>query len=137
MKNQILEELPIEEREQGLRDICCGHEVQDYKREFNEEEITDMSKFYVQKSTAQSRSVVQKKAVIDSLKSELKIAQKELDKMLSIISTGHEVVQGEVYMIDDQESGMMGYYDPTGKLISSRRLRPEERQLRLNQSKVS
>ncbi len=37
----------------------------------------------------------------------------------------------QVALIDDQEEGLMNYYDLDGKFIQSRKLRPEERQTKL------
>lgn len=46
------------------------------------------------------------------------------------LKTGHMEVNGEVFMVPDYDSNMMEFIDPAGEMVFSRRLLPEERQLR-------
>jgi len=137
MKNQMLVEIPIEDRAQVLRDSAHSVEEQRYKRYFDAEEITELNKDFVQKDQNYWRNEVEKKAIIKSLIAELKVESQAVQILRAKIRTGYEEVKGDVFLMDDQELQQMGYYDPSGRLIDQRRLKPEERQLRMNQFKVS
>lgn len=49
-------------------------------------------------------------------------------KLLTEIKTKQSTVDGTLYHMANHEDGMMELYDHEGVLISSRRLRPEEKQ---------
>lgn len=68
------------------------------------------------------------KETVKSLKAEQKPLLEENGKLLQTIKTKSEEIEGVLYHIDDQESGMMNSYDENGTFISSRRLRPDEKQ---------
>lgn len=61
------------------------------------------------------------KAVMDPLKAKNKC-------LLTEIKTKQSTVDGTLYHLANHEDGMMETYDSEGLLISSRRLRPEEKQ---------
>lgn len=57
-------------------------------------------------------------------------------ELLQTLKTKSERIEGVLYHVDDQESGMMNSYDVNGDFIQSRRLKPNERQgsmFKLNQ----
>lgn len=62
------------------------------------------------------------------LKTEQKPLIEENADLLQTIKTKTEEKSGILYHVDDQESGMMNSYDEEGNLVSSRRLRPDEKQ---------
>lgn len=68
------------------------------------------------------------KEYTSSKKEERKPFEMELKESSYAVKTGQIETRGDVYLIDDQESRMMGYYDETGRMISIRPLKPEERQ---------
>lgn len=57
----------------------------------------------------------------------MKIYQKEL---LTAIHVKKEIVVGALYSVANQEDGVMERYTASGEFYDSRRLRPEERQMR-------
>ena len=66
--------------------------------------------------------------VTKKLKSEQKPLIEENAELLQNIKTKTEEKTGVLYHVDDQEGGMMHSYDEEGYLVSSRRLRPDEKQ---------
>lgn len=66
--------------------------------------------------------------VTKKLKSEQKPLIEENAELLQNIKTKTEEKSGVLYHVDDQEGGMMHSYDEEGYLVSSRRLRPDEKQ---------
>lgn len=68
------------------------------------------------------------KEYTDLKKAERKPHEEELKTSSYAVKTGQVEVVGDLYLIDDQENRMMGFYDETGRMVSSRPLLPEERQ---------
>ncbi len=88
------------------------------------ESITNVS-MQIDEQEEQLREISkQKREVLKGLKSEQKIIMKE-------VRAQAETVTETVYLLDDQEEGIMGYYDANGTLISSRKLLPGERNLKI------
>lgn len=56
----------------------------------------------------------------------------KLEEDIMQVRAGGEEKETECFLVDNQETGMMEYYDAEDNLIFSRRLLPEERQLNLN-----
>ncbi|KKQ95365.1 MAG: hypothetical protein UT21_C0006G0037 [Candidatus Woesebacteria bacterium GW2011_GWA1_39_11b] len=71
------------------------------------------------------------KDLITPIKEEIKKLKKESRVGIDKIRRKYEVVEADIYGFDDQETGVMEFFDINGNFISSRRLVPEERQLRL------
>lgn len=137
MKQQLLDDVPLDQRPSQLKDNAYDFEEMTYKRHFDDEELTDLSKEYTRKDQDFWRLEIETKAQIDALKAVLKEKKQEVLLLRGNIRAGYEDVKGIVYLMDDQDAQMMGYYDPSGKLINTRRLRPEERQLKISPSKQS
>ena len=50
------------------------------------------------------------------------------DEHLESIKYGSKNTEGSLFLIDDQENGIMSYFDDRGICVSQRNLKPEERQ---------
>ena len=53
---------------------------------------------------------------------------------MSELRSGVREFNEEVFLLADQEEGMMGYYTQTGVLVQQRPLLQEERQLRISRN---
>lgn len=106
-------------------------------------EFIKSQKFFQQEELdAMREQLFIKEAEIDNLKTTLAEQTKFLrDKIKSetlartaikkIVRQGYQDVDIECYKVPDLQSGMMGFYSvDTGDLVTSRRLLPEERQMR-------
>lgn len=70
------------------------------------------------------------KVIKDDFKTKMKPLQIYQKELLEAISVKKELVTGTLYDIANQTDGMMDTYTEAGELYGSRRLRPDERQLR-------
>lgn len=70
------------------------------------------------------------KEIKDDFKTKMKPLQIYQKELLEAISVKKELVTGTLYDIANQTDGMMDTYTEAGELYGSRRLRPDERQLR-------
>lgn len=69
-----------------------------------------------------------KKEMMADFKLKMDPLTKENKKLLTEVKTRQAEVSGNLYYLANHEDGMMETYDENGELISSRRLRPEEKQ---------
>lgn len=70
----------------------------------------------------------EKKEVMQEFKLKMDPLAKANKKLLTEVKTRQAEVSGALYLMANHEEGMMETYDSNGELISSRRLRPEEKQ---------
>jgi len=129
MEKQLLIDTPLNQRAEILRDSCYKVlQGETYTRRLSEEEVVE-----------RKTKLFERVAKIQALQEELKEIKKDYsdrlkeldgDKTILVqeIKFESESKTGNLYAIDDQDSGMMALYDETGSLVSSRPLKPEERQ---------
>lgn len=137
MKSQLFEEVAEHFRQNHLRDNAYCIETQKYRKYFTEKELADKNKEFVTIAVDYNREEEVAKEMIEKIKTELREKKKAMVKMLNLVDKGFDEVEGPVYMMDDQLEGYMGYYDETGRLISQRLLKPEEKQLRITPDNAS
>ena len=129
MEKQLLNDTPLNQRAEILRDSCYKvMEGETYTRRLSEEEV-------VERKTKLFERVAKIQALQDELKDikkdfgdRIKDLEAEKGTLVQEIKFESESKTGNLYAIDEQESGMMALYDETGALVSSRPLKPEERQ---------
>ncbi len=136
MEQQLFPEIPIIDRLEHLKSNAWDVEQQRYKRTFSEEELIDLRKEYAESKVEQRKNKAERANKIKAIKSEDKLEEAQVERVLSIISDGYEEIKGDVFIMVDHNTGMTGYYDAEGRLISSRRSKPEERQLSFTPNKA-
>lgn len=129
MERQLLADTPLNQRAEILRDSCYKVlEGETYTRRLSEEEVIE-----------RKTKLFERVAKIQNLQEELKEIKKDYSDRLKELETEKgtlvqeirfesESKTGTLYAVDDQKAGMMALYDETGALVSSRPLKPEERQ---------
>lgn len=127
----FMPDLDPKQREQLLIDNCDSHEETTYMRDLDQDEVND-------RMTSLSKNLIvisRQDDILDEHKEAHKSATKPLKienaTLLEEIKNRKTEVTGTLYNIADQEQGVMETYDQSGEFISSRRLRPNERQLKL------
>lgn len=127
---QFTEETPGA-RLQLLQDNCHSREESKLKRFFTEDEIAALREKITTHALRMSDIDEEIKAVSEPLKNSLKQVKADQRVCLTEVRRGFEELPTTLYAFDDQEDGMMGYYDEDGKLVSTRKLYPHERQTRI------
>lgn len=120
---------PLPHRAAVLLDNCYKvYDNETYTRRLEPEEVADLK-------TDLFDNVQKTQALEDELKEtqkELKAKIKELKKLktqlLREIQFESVSQTGTLYAMDYQNEGMLAFYDPSGQLVMSRPLKPEERQ---------
>ncbi len=134
MDQKIFQDIPEKEREAMLEANCLTTEEKDIQKYFTTEELTEM------RSTFLQNSIIVRKAneVLNKAKDENKaVVKKPLDEneyLLKSIRLGFVEVSCQVYVFPDFENRMVGFYDNTGELLDSRRMKPEEQQMYIKQN---
>lgn len=128
MKDIMLADTPVEQREQILRDSCDQIVEKSYTRKFDQQEINERRASLANVSI-QIADLEQELAEIRAdYKGKMKPLQERIGKMLDDLRKGGEYIKGECYKFIDQDEGRVGYYTPDGYLLEERPMKPEERQ---------
>lgn len=124
-----------EEIVQMLKDNCVRSEHEMVKRYFTDDELQEMrvelTETSIERHDKQERLKEQSKAAKDEIANLTNIVNSNLKHLKKKFTEQSE----EVYLLDDQDEGVMYTYSSTGDLISTRKLFPNERQTRIKQLK--
>lgn len=102
-----------------------------YYKDLTPEEVADYDAQHSQDAIKVRRLKQEIKDFTARKNEEKKRLETAMDVALTAVETGQVRVVGTLYMIACHETRMMGTYDEKGNLISSRPLKPEERQTSL------
>jgi hypothetical protein len=129
VNSALFQNLPAgPEREIALKANALRTEDMAVKVYFTPAEMAEMRREYTEKMlaiNALEEELARKKTEIMG---KMKPLMKESDYALANIRTGHQEVNQQVYLFDDQDAKLMSYYGSDGKLIYSRTLAPTEYQ---------
>lgn len=120
----------------NLQAMAHSTEETSYFKVLTQEELDERRETLTENYIKISDLEAEKKQVTENIKAQQKPMQVENMELLTTLKTKSERIEGVLYHVDDQESGMMNSYDVNGEFISSRRLKPNERQgsmFKLNQ----
>lgn len=131
MDRVLFQEMTPGERVKMLADNAEKKEEFQYPRELSPDEIAELKDELSSESITLSKLEEKKKELMDEMKAEIKPVKAEVQRILQLLRTRIEEVEEEVYLIADQEEGMMGYYNSKGELVHQRLLRGNEKQFRI------
>lgn len=130
MSKQFMPEYTQEQRFQMLKDNCEKSEETTYARDLTTEELDVKREQLAQnlididiQEDELDKIKAEYKGKINPLKADVKI-------LIGCVRSRKEDVKGVLFHMANHEEGMMEVYDESGELISSRRLRPDEKQLK-------
>ncbi|MFT3679468.1 MAG: hypothetical protein QM791_04295 [Ferruginibacter sp.] len=128
MKKYMPELAEHKERIACMQEAAAKVEETKYQKPLSEDELAARRESLADDCIKLNQLEDELKEVKDEYKDKmdpLKLANK---KRLEEIKTKQTTVDGVLYHIPDFEESMMETYDGEGELVSSRRLRPEEKQ---------
>ncbi len=120
-----------EEIVQMLKDNAVRTEEQMVKRFFTEEELSDMRIELTEASIERHDQQEKLKEVSKDAKDSIKGLTATVNTNLKHLKNKYVSQMEEVYLLDDQENGVMYTYSATGDIIESRKLLPKEKQTRI------
>ena len=115
----------------NLEAIAYGIQEKSYTKNLNEEEIVERKDEYSQIAIRLSEIDTQKKEAMDRFKQLVKEPKTQASMLLESIKFKSEQRHGVLYLVDDQEDGLMYSFDTLGVCVEVRPLLKEEKQTRL------
>ena len=131
MDRVLFQDMTPGERAKMLADNAEKKEEFQYPRELTPDEISELKDNLSSESITLSKLEERKKELMDEMKAEIKPVKDEVNRVLKLLRTRIEEVEEDVFLIADQEEGMMGYYNDKGELVHQRLLRGNEKQFRI------
>lgn len=113
-----------------LTDHCTSKEDTTYYVDLSEQDLVERHQDLSENLIRLNEKEEELKTIKDDFKEvmqPMKIKQKEL---LTAIHIKKEIVEGTLFSVANQDDGVMERYTETGEFYDSRRLKPEERQMR-------
>lgn len=129
MEKTILQNETEAERIQILKDSCEKTELFTYPRAFPSEEIIKKKDEVVFKTNKLFKLDELKKEKVAEMNTEIKDLKVDQIQLVNEVTTGKEDITDDVYLLAEQDEGVMGYYSRDGELVYERPLLPTERQL--------
>src|SRR5690606_14221560 len=131
MEVKILQNESKLERIKIIKDNAEKSEELTYPKSLDEKQLTILKSDYTKEAIQLAKEEEVKKEFLSEFKAKVSPMKLKLNELMGMIRTKVEEVTETVYLIADHEDDMMGYYNEDGLLVSSRPLRPEERQFRI------
>lgn len=120
-----------EEVSGNLDAIAWGVTEKPYTRNLSPEELAKKKDAFAEAGLVLADLEAEKKLFMDDFKLREK-EPKELQKeLMNAIRFKSEQKQGRLYLIDDQEEGIMYFFDKSGTCVEARQLEKSERQTKL------
>lgn len=128
MKDIMLADTPIEQREQILRDSCDQIVERSYTRRFDQQEINERRASLANVSI-QIADLEQELAEIRAdYKGRIKPLQERIVKLRDELKAGGDWVKGDCFKFVFEDEGMVGFYSPEGHLLEACPMTQEEKQ---------
>jgi hypothetical protein len=131
MSKTFMPELKPEERLRVLKD---NHDsaVETYYKQLNQDEIDTRQHELAINSIKKFKLDEELKEIKGDFKAQTEPLAARNNDLMHEIDTGQAEVKGELFFVPDFDDKLMITYDANGEFVSSRRLRPEEQQQRIN-----
>lgn len=121
-------DLPVEEREQVMRDNCNQIIERSYTRKFDQDEINQRRAEYANVGIQVAELEKELAELRADYKGKIKPLLERMSGILDEIKSGGEWVKTDCFLFKDMEEGMAAIYSPDGYLLEKRPLTPGEKQ---------
>ena len=124
-------EMSLKEIKDNLEAVCFGLEERPYTKNLTPEELLKRKEDYSQVGLVLSEIETAQKEAMDRFKEQSKEPKARSKELLDSIKFKSEQKYGTLSLVDDQENGMMYYFDQEGICVDARPLDVKERQLKI------
>lgn len=138
-KQLFPENMSAKDKLDNLQAMAYSTEETSYFKVLTQEELDERRETLTENYIKISDLEAEKKQLTEEIKAKQKPMKVQNVELLQTLKTKSEKIDGVLYHVDDQDKGMMYSYDANGNFISSRRLKPNERQgsmFKLNQNQA-
>lgn len=133
VQSDIYQELPEAARKSMLESECYKSVLEEIERPYTQEELEDFKDELVECSVNHANLAAELKAIQDEYKAKMKPFEVAKSQMILNLRSKVKTSMETVYLMANQVEGKMEIYDEKGVFLSSRKLRPEERQTNIHQ----
>lgn len=119
----------------NLEAVAYGLEERSYTKNLTEEEVVERKDKYSEIGIKLSELATQKKEAMDRFKLLEKEPKEHAKDLLESIKYKSEQNFGRLFLVDDQEDGMMYSFDESGVCVDARQLTKSEKQTKLKSLK--
>lgn len=130
-------EMPSSEILDNLEAVAYGLTESSYTKHLTEDEVIQRKDEYSSLAIKLSEIAEQKKEAVERFKILAKEPKEISASLLKTIKFKSEQMFGKLYLVDDQEAGMMYFFDATGICVDARPLTKQEKQTKLRTLKAS
>lgn len=120
-----------EEKMEHLKTLSFATDTEKVRRDLSEDEKDQMKEFIVGESTTVMEKTAEMKAIVKEFNDALKINKEGITDALTRLKKGFTENEEQVFLIDDQDEGMMNVHDKNGIFLYQRKLKPSEKQTRV------
>lgn len=121
-------DLPVEEREQVMRDNCDQIIERSYTRKFDQDEINQRRAEYANVGIQVAELEKELAELRADYKGKIKPLLERMSGILDEIKSGGECLKTDCFLFKDMEEGTAAIYSPDGYLLEKRPLTPGEKQ---------
>lgn len=127
MTEAFMPELPVDQRRILLRDNADSIDETTYMKDLSDDDLDSKREQLVTNLEKISSHDEELDAAKEAHKAATKPLKLENKVLLNEVRNRKTEVRGTLYSIADREKGVMVVYDDQGEFVSSRRLRPDEK----------
>lgn len=128
----LFQDEPLEDRAQLLEDNCKTTQTMPVRMEFTPKEIAKFKERHIELSMVLDVEDTKKQEFNAEYNAKTKLPKAENKELISNIRKGFKDEEVVVFLMDNQDDGIMEYYDETGRCVFERSLMPVERQTNLH-----
>jgi|GEM_PF-5711666 len=119
------------ERLTALRENAVKQYNKNVVRNFSEEELTEMKSTLSEVDISMNDAEIEKKEITAEVSGRIKVFKESRAVLLRDLKNKYYETEESVFDIDDQEACIMMTLDAKGTIISTRRLTPQEKQIKI------
>ena len=128
MEFNRLKQLSAKDRLMTLQNESMSIEEQTYTKPLNDDELVIMREELATASIAKSFLEEELRLVKEDFKAKMAPHQSKITEAIVALRTGGQTITGNLYKLPDYENKLVYFFDADGNQISSRMMKPEERQ---------
>lgn len=129
MSNSILQDIPVKERRDKLKEMAKKVEFrQNYQRPLTQAELDNENRVHSKEAIEKERLEDELKSINDQYKARIKAQDAKISACLGRVKSEKQDVEGDLFGMVDYDLNRIEYYDVYGVWIYGRELMPSEAQ---------
>jgi hypothetical protein len=135
--DRAFQAMQASEIKDNLEAVAYGIQESSYTKNLTEDEIVERKDEYSAIGIQLSEIAEQKSEAMNRFKKLEKEPKENASILLKSIKFKSEQMHGKLFLVDDQEAGMMYFFDVTGICVDARPLTKQEKQTKIKTLKTA